>query len=428
MAIISCGTFERKYIQFFLLYAIIMILLSMTLYFIYGNITNIENYSNILLTLFISNFGLIFCYIPEVITKKLVSDKKEEKNNNKKQCLFQQNKNDNKKLAIEYIFNDFSDRITVKDIILIFMSSIMLLVIDYIKISIQIKNVEKGDQLILNEYYNFAILLFIVIFAYFLYKMKIYKHQIYSLLIIIILGLFRYFLKIFHYYGLERLGNLIFDIFLQFIAAIFESLIIIFSKALMEIKYFSPYKVCYIFGFINTTIIIILLIIFSFIKSNTKSWFFSLNYKGYYYLDNINSIINIYGYKLIGLFFCSVFYSLLKLFFNFTISRFTVYHVFLLLQNKEVTSNLCKELTTKKGYIFVSMLLISHLIEFFVILVFLEIIELKFCNLDQNLKKYIKNRADLETRESLEYIENDNDNSMERNDSAETLSEDEENK
>ena len=213
MAIIACGTFERKYIQFFLSYAIIMLLLAMTLYFIYGNITNIENYSNILLTLFISNFGLIFCYIPEIITKKLVSDKKEEKNNNKKQRLFQQFKKDNKKLAIEYIFNDFSDRITVKDIILIFMSSIMLLVIDYIKISIQIKNVEKGDQLILNEYYNFVILLFIVIFAYFLYKMKIYKHQIYSLLIIIILGLFRYLLKIFHYYGLERPGNLTFDIF-----------------------------------------------------------------------------------------------------------------------------------------------------------------------------------------------------------------------
>ena len=116
----------------------------------------------------------------------------------------------------------------------------MLLVIDYIKISIQIKNLEKGDQLILNECYNFAILLFIVIFAYFLYKMKIYKHQIYSLLIIIILGLFRYLLKVYHYYGLDRPGILIFEIFLQLIAAIFESLIIIFSKALnifLLIKY-----------------------------------------------------------------------------------------------------------------------------------------------------------------------------------------------
>ena len=71
MSIIACGTIERKYIQFFLSYAIIMLLLSITLYFIYGNITNIENYSNVLLTLFISNFGLIFCYIPEIITKKI---------------------------------------------------------------------------------------------------------------------------------------------------------------------------------------------------------------------------------------------------------------------------------------------------------------------------------------------------------------------
>ena len=178
---------------------------------------------------------------------------------------------------------------------------------DFIKTEIQINSVEKvGNQLILNEQYNFAVLLFIVIFAYLLYKMKFYKHQIYSVSIIIILGIFRYTLKVIYYYGEFKPTNLFFDILLQIIAAIFESIVIIYSKALMEYKFFSPYKICYIFGIINTIIALVLMIVFSFIKTNTNNWFFALKYEGYYYLDNIYSILEVYRYKLILLFVVSI--------------------------------------------------------------------------------------------------------------------------
>ena len=425
MAIISCGVFDRKYIYFILSYALIMILFATTLLIINGNLEDVKIYKNVLLSLLLSNFGLIFCYIPELITKKLVSDKKEKNINRNNAFKFQLFKNEKKKLAIEFIFNDFSTKIAVKDMIFIFICSLLLIVIDYLKIFIQNQNVEE-DQLILNEQYNYIQLLVIVIFAYFFYKMRFYKHQIYSILIIIILGIIRYIIKIFHYYEWKK-PNICFDLFLQIIIAIFESIVIIFAKALMEIKYFSPYKVCYTFGIINSIIILILLIIFSFIKKNTTNWFFSLYYEGAYYLDNINFIFYEYGYKLIGLFFCSIFYALLKLLLNLTINNYTVCHAFLLLQNKEITSNISNELKSKKGFIFVGLLLLTHLIEFFVILVFLEIIELNFCNLDENIRRNIKDRADRETRGSIKDIDDNLIDINNRNESDASYTEEEEN-
>ena len=143
--------------------------------------------------------------------------------------------------------------------------------------------------------------------------------------------------------------------------------------------------------------------IFSLIKMKTKNWFFSLEYEGYYYLDNINSIIKVYGYKIISLFFASLLYGILKLFFNLTINKFTIYHTFLFIQNKESTINIFEEIKTKKGFIYVLLLLFSHFIELFIILVFIEIIELNFCGCNKNLKRNIKDRTDIDI-ESIEKL------------------------
>ena len=62
-----------------------------------------------------------FFFIPELILKKNLSDKKETK---KDDSIFMFKKEKNK-LAIEYIFNDLSDRITNKDIIFIIIASIL---------------------------------------------------------------------------------------------------------------------------------------------------------------------------------------------------------------------------------------------------------------------------------------------------------------
>ena len=253
--------------------------------------------------------------------------------------------------------------------------------------------------------------------------MKFYKHQIYSVSIIIILGIFRYTLKVIYYYGEFKPTNLFFDILLQIIAAIFESIVIIYLKALMEYKFFSPYKICYIFGIINTIIVLVLMIVFSFIKTNTNNWFFALKYEGYYYLDNIYSILEVYRYKLILLFVVSICLGILKLFINLTINKFTVCYIFLLLQNKEACTNIFQEMATEKGYTYVILIFISHFIDFFIILVFLEIIELKFCDFDKNLRRNIKNRADNETRETFLNVRNNSEDLNERNESLDISNE-----
>ena len=353
------------------------------------------------------------------IDKNLINEKDKSKKENSI-FIFKKEKN---KLAIEYIFNDLSDKITIKDKIFIIIGAILLLIADYIKVLIQIRNKEQRNQLVLNEQYNFLILFFLIIFSYLFYKNKFYKHQICSVIIIIILGLFRFILKYIlkseHDYDSDP--NLFLDLFLQAIIAIIESIIIIYAKGLMELKFFSPYKVCYINGLISTIITIILLLIFTFIKSEDNNWFFSLNYNNKYYLDNIYSIIDNYGYKLIFLFFASIFYGCLKLILNFAINRFTVCHIFLLLQNKELTSNIFKEAVSNNNKFFIIVILISYFIEDFVTLVFLEIIELKFCDLDKNTKRKIKERAEDETKKIEELVTK---KSVESTDTYETSSED----
>ena len=421
MSIIACGVFDKKYIYFILysLLSIILLIICLTIaYNKYNDNNQFEYMNNILLMLLIINCGQIFFFIPELIIKKNLNDKKEK---TKKENFICKCKKEKKKIAIEYIFNDLSAKITNKDIILIIISSILLLIADYIKVLIQIRNKEQINQLVLNEQYNFMILLLLVILSYLFYKNKCYRHQICSVIIIIILGIFRYILKLIGYYKkYNKYPNLFLDLFLQNIVAIIESIIIIYTKGLMELKFFSPYKICYINGVINTIIILILLIIFTFIKSEGSNWFFSLKYKEKYYLDNIYSIIDNYGYKLIFLFLSSIFYGCLKLALNCVINSFTVCHTFFLLQNKELATILFKEEELNNLTI---MILISYFIEYFVILVFLEIIELKFCDLDKNTRRNIKERGEDETNKSIENLVNKK--SEERNDSVGTFSEDE---
>ena len=185
MGIIYCGAFDKTYLYYFLFFAITMIFLTLTLYNFYDGLdfyTNKKYYNNILLTILVVNFGQTFCFIPELIINLCILDKKEDilKQINSL-CIFKKQKS---KLAIEYIFNDLSDKITTKDILFIFIASILIIISDYIKVFVQVQNWQYGDQLILNEEYNIVELLCIFLFAHFLYNMKYYKHQNYSVIFI----------------------------------------------------------------------------------------------------------------------------------------------------------------------------------------------------------------------------------------------------
>ena len=76
MRIIACRKCESRYIYYIIFYFITMILISLTLYSIFRDATNVEHFNNALLNPFISNFGQIFCFISELIIRKISTEKK----------------------------------------------------------------------------------------------------------------------------------------------------------------------------------------------------------------------------------------------------------------------------------------------------------------------------------------------------------------
>ena len=100
MKFISCGTFDKAYIYFFIIYAIFAMLL---LYIFEICYNKIEFQKNIVFYMFFDNLGQILCFIPEKIIDNFFFEQKEKSNK-----LNNLNKREKKTLVIELIFNDFS--------------------------------------------------------------------------------------------------------------------------------------------------------------------------------------------------------------------------------------------------------------------------------------------------------------------------------
>ena len=349
---------------------------------------------NIILYMFFDNIGQILCFIPEKIVDNYFFEQKEK--SNKSNNLFKKEK---QSLAIELIFNDFSYKLTYKDMIYISCASLFILIIDYFNLLIQIN---KDFKILLSEQYYFALLLLLIIFSYLIYRIKFYKHQIYSISFIILLGIIRYLIKLLKLIISQKVDILY--IFLQLVASLLESIVIVYIKGLMEYKYFSPYKICYLFGLINNIIIIIIsLIVFFFVEYNTKNCYFQ---KGEIcYFENIFLKFKGLGFlKFLYIISFSIFFGILKLLSNIIINKYTIFHLFLFIQNREFTNCLYNGISDIIMSVIIS---ISYILECFMILVFLEIIELNFWGLNENVKRKIKDRADDEVKLSLTDKENE---------------------
>ena len=318
MKFISCGTFEKAYIYFFIIYSIFVILLLIIWEICYNKI---EFQKNIVFYMFFNNIGQILCFIPEKIVDNCFFEQKESSNilNN----LF---KRERKSLAIELIFNDFSYKLTYKDIIYISCASLLLLIIDYLNLLILIK---KDYIILLSEQYYFVILLLLIIFSYLIYQIKFYKHQIYSISFIILLGMIRYLIKLITSKNVDQL-----------VTTFVESIVIVYIKGLMEYKYFSPYKICYLFGLINNIIIIIIsLLVFFFVEYNDNNCYFEEG--DICYFENLFKTFKDLGIlRFLYIISFSIVFGILKLLSNIIINKYTIFHLFLFIQNKEFTNSL----------------------------------------------------------------------------------------
>ena len=176
--------------------------------------------------------------------------------------------------------------------------------------------------------------------------------------------------------------QLLLELFIHIGTAIFYGYI----KILMEFKYFSPFQCCYLFGIVNTPLILILYFIVSYIPCNNK---FFCGEKEYF--DNIYSLFD-------KLNFNECFFLILEcicegiglLTMNMIMNKYTAYHALIPYHSTLCIINLIDR-QTEIAEIIISFTCL--ILEIIFILIFLEIIELNFCNLNENLKRKIEERA-----------------------------------
>jgi len=305
----------------------------------------------------------------------------------------------------EYIFNENPDKqnLSIKEIIKIIIISAFLLFFSTMKKIIIIKN-KNEDKDKDNDYENlreeyenyFMFIEFFVIFIIPHSSEIYYKHQKLSFFIFFLIEIIKVILFLREKQFLNKIINDFLLIIFEFFFSITSAIYLIYIKGLMKYKFVSPYKVNFIVGMITFPLIIIIYIIISL----TSLGNFINNIKEIFKdLDPIN-IMRLITYLLAnGIYFLLV---------NKIIYDFTLYHIYIPMLVENFVINITIQFKNKLNIIF---LIIFFLIELAMILIFLEIIEINFCGLNENLKKNIEFRALADTSlENKEYDDEEVDN------------------
>ena len=219
---------------------------------------------------------------------------------------------------------------------------------------------------------------------------QLYKHQYFSIVIMILFGIG---INIVNLYKMET-EDILFLI-INILIEVIYSLANVLAKYGMDEFFCSPFEITFYEGIFSLILNIIFLIIATnipipFEKVEYFSKLFTLSdYNGKKYLDNFYTYINEINFKEI-IFFISHMISraLFNLFSHITMKNYTSSHLVLILILAEMSLS-WKGKNTRDILIALGI----FVIEFFMILIFLEIIELNFCGFEKNTRKNIKQRA-----------------------------------
>ena len=416
MAYISFSTIQKKFIYIILFCILIgLFYFPLVLFFNEKDSNNFKINKNKLLQVFLYYLGHLLCFFPSLIIKY-------KSKRNKISIKNEYNKRDSK--IIEYIFNDPSDKLhnfKIKNIIFLFIISLISILGDFLVIFIEEKEYSKGitqekknennnkeeykDIFSFEEYYFFEYFFFLI-FSISILKVIYYKHQYYSIILLMIFGIFRYLYVI--NFDISK------KILIELIIAFIDCIIYGYIKGLMEYNYFSIYKCCYIFGFINVPIIIIIYFIVSYIPCDSfcDLEFGKDNPKKYF--DNIYSLFTgeINRLEIILYIVYTFVEGGFQLLINETLNRFTIYHILFIIQIIGFIIDILK-VKEKIGKLII--IICCGFIELFFTLVFLEIIELNFCGLNKNLKKNIMNRSIEDSNISNIYEDDDEEQTIDDN-------------
>jgi len=349
---ISLGMFHLKCLFYYVLFAIFRIYKNVIVYYDVNNKGIL--YNNVLFFSFCYFLGYLLNIFPALINQR---------NSEANENLIANGYGRENPQSIKY-FKKF------------FIISFILLIIDFLEntLSLFISNSEE----------DFIFIEFIVIFLFAKYSKEVfYKHQNISFVILILVEIIKNIFLLRDKFSLKF--GYIFKIFLSIIYSILYAIYYIYIYKLMKYKYISPYKINYMIGMINLPIIIIIYIIISFTPLG--------RYESDYYYGNIfdlfKNIRNLNTINIILIITLPFVYGILLFLTNKIIYDFTIYHVYIpslvenflgiIFKNTEFTENI--------------VLISSFFIELIMILIFLEIIELNFCGLNENLIRNIELRS-----------------------------------
>ena len=256
----------------------------------------------------------------------------------------------------------------------------LLLLIDFYKISILLyfEKITFLNYIIIYKSWTY-VLLFLILINTFYYKINNYKHQKLAIFFFIIIGIFSLLLGIFLKSEIKLIDFSI--VFFRILACSIEAVIIILIKNIMEKKYYSPLKVCYLIGFINFIVMSLIFLFILLVIKDDLNFIFDLS---------LLKKFGVFGFIIYFLFF-SLLEGIIKLLINIVLNKYTTLHLFMFFKlDSLIDSSIIivdpESKKEEKYKYFIELFL--QFIEFFMYSVYLEMIELS-----ENIKKNIQNRA-----------------------------------
>ena len=223
--------------------------------------------------------------------------------------------------------------------------------------------------------------IFTIIFSFFLLDFHFYIHHYLSLFLFIIISIvIDYMLDNFHY----KLDRQFLFYLIAFISQLLvESINLSYQKYMFDVLYYSPYRTCFAFGILfllyNLGTIVVFLIIH--------------NYEFLRYFDNIS----------IGQEITKFLTNIIMVFFLFMTMALTNYyfspnHIIVSYELGNMLSFLIKSFSHIKYYT-----IFLFVFQIILLMIFLELLELNFCKLNENTKKNIQKRADKDMADMAKY-------------------------
>ena len=347
-----------------------------------------------------SSLGMSLSFIPYFIMIKRIKTKKQR---HLESLLSTQSKPViSKSLTIDYEYNDVYQEVTYDK----FKYLILAAFIDFFQTLLTFFVYESINL-------NLWILEIILIcsLSFYIFGIKLYKHQKLSLILIVILGLLLdLYINDFFRKGGVNFRSLVF-LFIRIIGEVLFSFLMIVHKYLIEIKFSSPYEICFFVGIITLIFYSICIIISSFIYVNDENPPFTIRYDNgtKYYFDNF--LIYISKVDIIEGSFFTIF-MFIQFFFNLsvvlTIRYFSPTHILIILVIGK-TEPFIQNIINKTNILDNTISLLILIVIFFVLLVFNEVIELNCFKLQKNTVKNIQKRA---INESIQEMDNKSDDAF----------------